>query len=441
MTAGPTRVNVDPQLGILDHDAAVALSAATPQTFASLLERVYRTESRRILATLIRLLGDFDRAEEALHEAFAVALDRWPLDGVPQNPVTWLVSVGRFKGIDHLRKNVRLGTSLDTLPARALAASSAPLDAAIEQSVPDDHLRLIFICCHPAIAPDARTALTLREVCGLTTEAIARAYVCTPAATAQRIVRAKNKIRELRLPYAVPSALELPSRLASVLEVIYLIFNEGYSASSGEALTRPDLSKEAIRLGRVMRDLLPDAETRGLLGLMLLQESRRKARTTASGELVLLGEQDRALWDKSLITEGLNLARSALGSPRVGRYALQAGIAAVHAEAATLAETHWGEMVALYDLLLEAQPSPIVELNRAVAVSMRDGPEAGLVLVDALRKSGSLGNYHLLYSTRAELCRRLGRFEAAREAYRHALTWAEQAPERRWLDKRLQELV
>jgi RNA polymerase sigma-70 factor, ECF subfamily len=408
------------------------------ETIRALLEKLYRSESGRIRATLIRLLGDFDRAEEALHEAVRAALEQWPVEGIPANPVAWLISTGRFKGIDRLRKNARADTSLDAL--RVAPEAPAPDVQDLPTSVPDDQLRLIFICCHPALPADARAALTLREVCGLTTEAIAGAFLSTPAATAQRIVRAKAKIRDDRLPYEVPSPSELPARLASVLQVIYLVFNEGYSASTGDSLTRPDLTDEAIRLGRLLLDLLPEPEVKGLVALMLLHESRRKARTAADGEMILLEQQDRSLWDRQLVAEGIALVDAAFASGRAGSYALQAAIAAVHARAATPAATDWARMVALYDLLLRIHPSPVAELNRAVAVAMRDGPAAGLTRVEALRAGGQLNDYHLLHSVRAELCRRLGKTAEARAAYAQALTLTRQQPERRFLERRLREL-
>lgn len=405
-----------------------------------IIDTVYREESRRIFATLIRLLGDFDVAEEALHDAFKVALERWPRDGVPANPRAWLVSAGRFKAIDGIRRRARF-QSMDDVPE--------PVDPASEEgaqpdpeSVQDDRLRLIFTCCHPALSPDAQVALTLREVCGLATEEIARAFL-TPAPTlAQRIVRAKAKIRDARIPYRVPEFSELPERLDAVLRVIYLVFNEGYSASSGASLTRHDLSTEAIRLERLLIDLLPDREPEpvGLLALMLLQESRRAARLSPEGDLVLLDEQDRSLWNRDQIEEGLALVQEALRSRRFGPYAVQAAIAAVHAEAPAGAETDWSEIVGLYDVLARIEPSPVVELNRAVAVAMRDGPAAGLALVDALLEQGELDGYHLAHSARAELCRRLERFAEARASYHRALALARQEPERHFLERRLCEL-
>jgi RNA polymerase sigma-70 factor, ECF subfamily len=405
----------------------------------ALLEDVYRDEGRRILATLIRLLGDFDLAEEALHDAFRAALEQWPRDGVPANPRAWLVSAGRFKAIDTLRRRSRFDASLVVL-AQQLEREDTLL-MSDEGQVEDDRLRLIFTCCHPALVPEARVALTLREVCGLTTEEIARAFLLAPATLAQRIVRAKAKIRDARIPYRVPSGPELPERLDGVLQVVYLVFNEGYAASAGEALTRPDLSGEAIRLGRLLRTLLPEPEVTGLLALMLLTESRRAARTTPEGDLVLLEDQDRSLWDREQIAEGLALVEEALGARRVGPYALQAAIASVHAAAPSVAATDWSRIVALYALLAQAAPSPIIELNRAVAVAMRDGPATGLALVDAILESGELANYHLAHAARADLLRRLGETTAARDAYERALALAQQEPERRFLQRRLDALA
>ncbi|AUG09533.1 RNA polymerase sigma factor [Pseudomonas sp. S09G 359] len=398
------------------------------------VEAIYRSESRRVLATLIRLLGDFDLAEEALHEAFFVALERWPQDGVPHNPRAWLVSTGRFKAIDRLRRQARF-TPLLLAQAEALEA----LEWSVED-VEDDRLRLIFTCCHPALAPDAQAALTLREICDLTTEEIARAFLATPTTIAQRIVRAKGKIREAKIPYQVPSLAELPERLDSVLQVVYLVFNEGYSASMGTDLTRDDLTREAIRLGRLLMALLPEPEVLGLLALMLLHEARRAARTSAGGELVLLDEQDRSLWDASLIAEGCTLVEQALTTGRFGPYCLQAAIAAVHAEAPSAGATDWAQIVGLYEVLLRQVPSPVIELNRAVALAMRDGPLAGLQRVEEILARGELLDYHLAHSARGEFCRQLGRVEEAREAYEKALSLTQQAPEKRFLEKRLAQL-
>jgi RNA polymerase sigma-70 factor, ECF subfamily len=400
---------------------------------------VYLSESRRVLATLIRLLGDFDVAEEALHDAFRAALEQWPRDGVPGNPRAWLVSAGRFKAIDGLRRRSRFDALEDRGGDASLAADD-PAAWADEESVEDDRLRLIFTCCHPALGPDAQVALTLREVCGLTTEEIAQAFL-TPAPTlAQRIVRAKAKIRGARIPYQVPTEAELPNRLDSVLRVIYLVFNEGYAASSGASLTRHDLSAEAIRLGRLLVELLPDPEAHGLLALMLLHESRRAARSSESGELILLDEQDRSLWDRDQIGEGTRLVERALASRRVGPYTIQAAIAAVHAEAATPASTDWAEIVGLYDVLARVDGSPVIELNRAVAVGMRDGAAAGLVLIDAILERGDLLDYRLAHAARAEFCRRLGKTADARTSYERALAGTRQEPERRFLERRLAEL-
>ncbi len=398
------------------------------------IEGVYRAESRRVFATLVRLLGDFDLAEEALHEAFRAALEQWPKDGLPDNPRAWLVSAGRFKAIDNIRRQARFD-ALDEEHAESLATEESGREV---DEIEDDRLRLIFTCCHPALAADAQVALTLREICGLTTEEIASAFL-TPAPTlAQRIVRAKGKIRDARIPYEVPGPKELPERLDAVLRVIYLVFNEGYSASSGSALTRADLSAEAIRIGRLLIELLPEPEAMGVLALMLLQESRRAARATASGDLILLEDQDRSLWDRRLIAEGVGLVERALASRRFGTYTLQAAIAAVHAEAPSAKATDWPQIVALYDVLLRMEPSPIVELNRAVAVAMRDGPAAGLALIDGLTKE--LDGYHLAHAARADLCRRLGRAKEARQSYQRALALARQEPERRFLERRLAEL-
>ncbi len=404
----------------------------------ALVDGVYRTDSRRVLATLIRLLGDFDLAEEALHDAFVAALETWAVAGVPASPRAWLVSTGRFKAIDSLRRRARFDRSVAEL-AEHLASVTGEPAADIEDEVADDQLRLIFTCCHPALPPDAQTALTLREVCGLTTEEIARAFLTAPPTVAQRIVRAKAKIKEARIPYQLPSLAELPARLDRVLHVLYLVFNEGYSASAGATVTRADLSAEAIRLGRLLVDLLPDPEAVGLLALMLLHESRRAARTSTTGEIVLLAEQNRSVWNRQQIAEGAALVERALATRRFGAYTLQAAIAAVHAQSPSAAGTDWDEIVGLYDILLRADPSPVVALNRASAVAMRDGPVAGLALIDAILADGRLDDYHLAHSARAELCRRLGRLDEARVAYRRALTLVKQEPERRFLEARLRE--
>ena len=404
-----------------------------------MVDEVYRAESRRVFATLIRLLGDFDLAEDALQDAFAAALVQWPRDGVPASPRAWLVSAGRFKAIDRVRRRARFDASLATLAEGLTETDGA--DAGLgDDEIADDRLRLIFTCCHPALSPEARVALTLREVCGLTTEEIAHAFLTAPATLAQRIVRAKAKIRNAAIPYRVPPPAELPDRLDTVLQVIYLVFTEGYSASSGGSLTRPDLSGEAIRLARLLLALLPEPEAVGLLALMLLHESRRAARTSPGGDLVLLEDQDRTLWDRDLIAEGTALVERALRSGRFGPYGLQAAIAAVHAEAPSVGATDWAQIVGLYDVLARVEPSPVVALNRAVAVAMRDGPAAGLALVDAVLAGGDLADYHLAHSARAELCRRLGRTAEARTAYERALALARQEPERRFLERRLAEL-
>jgi RNA polymerase sigma-70 factor (ECF subfamily) len=403
------------------------------------LEAVYRTESRHVLATLIRLLGDFDLAEEALHDAFRAALEQWPRNGVPANPCAWLVSAGRFKAIDNVRRNARF----DALDEDVRQVDGVIDDTMLwdDESVEDDHLRLIFTCSHPALAFDSQVALTLREVCGLTTEEIACAFLIAPTTVAQRVVRAKAKIRDARIPYEVPAHEDLPDRLDTVLRVIYLIFNEGYSASAGIELIRHDLSGEAIRLGRRLTALLPEeSEACGLLALMLLHDSRRAARTSANGDLILLDEQDRALWNRDQITEGLELVMRAFRSKSIGSYTLQAAIAAVHAQAPNAGETDWPEIAGLYDLLLRTNPTPVVELNRAVAIAMRDGPEAGLALIDAILERGELSDYHLAHSARADLCRRLGRIGQAEAAYRQALNLVRQEPERRFLERRLAEL-
>jgi len=401
------------------------------------VEQVYREESRRILATLIRLLGDFDLAEEALHEAFFVAVERWQRDGVPDNPRTWLVSTGRFKAIDVLRRRARFNASRPLLIAQLEALEQADWS---DEDVEDDRLRLIFTCCHPALAADSQVPLTLREVCDLTTEEIARAFLATPTTIAQRIVRAKAKIRDAKIPYQVPTLAELPERLDSVLRVIYLVFNEGYSASIGAELTREELTREAIRLGRLLMELLPEPEVMGLLALMLLHESRRPARTSADGELIVLDEQDRSLWNTELIEEGCALIERALSTRRFGPYCLQAAIAAVHAQALTAEETDWPQIVGLYDVLLAAVPSPVIELNRAAAIFKRDGPLAALQLVEEILARGELLDYYLAHSARAEFCRQLGRVEEARGAYRRALELTQQLPERRFLEGRLRAL-
>ena len=399
----------------------------------------YASESRRVLATLIRLLGDFDSAEEALHDAFRAALEQWPRDGVPSSPRAWLVSAGRFKAIDAMRRQRRFDQLDETAAAETIGAED-PAAWADRETVEDDQLRLIFTCCHPALAFEAQLALTLREVCGLTTEEIGRAFL-TPAPTiAQRIVRAKAKIRDAKIPYQVPAREELPERLDAVLRVIYLVFNEGYAASAGASLTRHDLSSEAIRLGRLLVDLLPAPEAMGLLALMLLHESRRAARSSPSGDVVLLEDQDRSLWDRGLIREGAALVTRALHAGRAGPYAIQAAIAAVHTDASTPADTDWAEVVGLYDALLALEPSPVIELNRAVAVAMRDGPEAGLAIVDGLLGRGELAEYRLAHAARADFCRRLGRIDEARVAYERALRLTKQEPERRFLERRLAEL-
>jgi len=403
------------------------------------VDAVYRSDSRRVLATLIRLLGDFDLAEDALQDAFAAAVTQWPRDGVPANPRAWLVSAGRFKAIDAVRRQARFHASLPELAERVDLGTE---DAALweDESVEDDRLRLIFTCCHPALSEDAQIALTLRTVCGLTTEEIAHAFLTRPATLAQRIVRAKAKIRDARIPYEVPTRADLPERLDAVLHVVYLVFNEGYSASSGPSLVRADLSAEAIRLGRLLVELLPDPEAIGLLALMLLHESRRAARTSPAGELVLLADQDRSLWNRDQIAEGSALVERALSSGQFGPYTLQAAISAVHAGAPSAAVTDWARIVALYDVLARAEPSPVVELNRAVAVAMRDGPEAGLALIDALLARGELEEYHLAHAARADLFRRLGRPADAAASYRKALALAQQEPERRFIEGRLREM-
>ena len=414
------------------------MSDTVEQTLAK-VDETYRSESRHVLATLIRLLHDFDLAEEALHEAFAAAVEQWPRDGIPANPRTWLVSAGRFKAIDVIRRRARYDASLGELAKNMETTTSETIDEDHE-SVEDDRLRLIFTCCHPALSPETQVPMTLREVCNLTTEEIARAFLTRPATIAQRIVRAKAKIRDARIPYEVPPPSGLQARLDNVLRVVYLVFNEGYSASSGASLTRADLSGEAIRLGRLLLELLPEPEVLGLLALMLLQESRRAARTSPDGDLILLEQQDRSLWNHAQITEGITLVERALLSRRFGPYTIQAAIAAVHAEALDAGKTDWAQIVGLYDVLIRTDPSPIIELNRAVAVGMRDGPPAGLILIENILKRGDLDNYHLAHSARAELCRRVGKIEDARVSYKRALTLAQQEPERRFLERRLAEL-
>jgi len=410
-----------------------------PARAGAMVDAVYRAESRRVFATLVRLLGDFDLAEEAMHDAFRAALEQWPRDGVPANPRAWLVSAGRFKAIDGIRRRARF-VAMDDVAEQvdALADDAAPWES---EEIEDDRLRLIFTCCHPALSPDAQVALTLREVCGLTTEEIAQAFLSTAPTLAQRIVRAKAKIRDARIPYQVPTPAELPERLDSVLRVIYLVFNEGYSASSGDSVTRVDLAGEAIRLGRLLVELLPEPEAIGLLALMLLHESRRAARTSPGGDLVLLDEQDRSLWNREQIAEGAALVGRALASRRFGPYTLQAALAAVHAEAPSADATDWSEIVGLYDVLARVDPSPVVELNRAVAVAMRDGPAAGLALIDAILARGDLQDYRLAHAARADLCRRLGETAQARASYLRALALTRQEPERRFLERRLAELA
>jgi RNA polymerase sigma-70 factor (ECF subfamily) len=407
--------------------------------FKRRIEAVYQSESRAVLATLIRLLGDFDRAEEALHDAFRAALEKWPEQGVPDNPRAWLVSAGRFRSIDQLRRQARFD-SFDPL-AHDLPAENARAADEDDPSIADDRLRLIFTCCHPAIAPDAQIGLTLREVCGLTTEQIAQAFLIPVPTLAQRIVRAKGKIRDARIPYEVPAREQLAERLETVLRVIYLVFNEGYTASSGTELMRLDLATEAIRLGRLLVGMLPEPEATGLLALMLLQDSRRAARASPSGDLILLEEQDRSLWNRAQIGEGSALVGRALSSRRFGPYSLQGAIAAVHCDATRAADTDWDEIVHLYDLLLRIEPTPIVELNRAVALAMRDGPETGLALIDGLLSRGELAEYRLAHAARADLCRRLGRAAEACDSYKRALALTQLEPERQFLQRRLAELA
>jgi RNA polymerase sigma-70 factor (ECF subfamily) len=411
------------------------MTSPAPPGAREQIDTIYRSDSRRVLATLIRLLGDFDLAEEALHDAFAAAVERWPVEGLPTNPVAWLVSTGRFKSIDRLRRRARFDASLVEVAERLSSTTPAPdMD---DEQVEDDRLRLIFTCCHPALAPDAQVALTLREVCGLTTEEIARAFLTPPPTLAQRIVRAKSKIRDANIPYQIPGRPELADRLDTVLHVIYLVFNEGYSASSGESLIRNDLSAEAIRLGRLLVELLPEPEAKGLLALMLLNDSRREARTSPDGEIILLEHQDRSRWDRALIDEGRTLVEQALRPSQVGRFALQAAIAALHADAPNADDTDWRQIVGLYGLLRLADDSPVVELNRAVAAAMVEGPSVGVRLIDAILERGELTDYYLAHSARADLCRRLGRTADARASYERALALTKQEPERRFLERRL----
>ena len=401
-----------------------------------IVDQIYHTESRQILSTLIRLLGDFDLAEEAMHEAFAIALQKWKLDGVPDNPRAWLISTARFKAIDQIRRQARFDYSLDTIND-VIAAEDPSLD---EQQIEDDPLRLIFTCCHPALAEDARLALTLREVCGMTTEEVAHAFLKKPTTIAQRIVRAKNKIREAGIPYEVPETDQLTERLQSVLQVIYLIFNEGYSASNGEQLVKHELATEAIRLGKLLKKLLPEPEVTGLLALMLLQDSRRYARVDTNGELITLEEQDRNLWDQQQIQQGCELVIQALASQRFGLFTLQAAIAAVHAEAKSFEQTDWQQIVGLYDALLQFNNSPVIRLNRAVAIAMHQGPAAGLTIIEDLLTQGELNHYHLIYAAKADLCRRINQFDTARLAYQQALALTQQAPEQLFLQRRLDQL-
>lgn len=411
----------------------------SPEHIPQLLDEIYRKESRAVLATLIRLLGDFELAEDALQDAFKTALEQWTEDRIPSNPRAWLVSTGRFKAIDRIRRQSKFDP-LQIRQVRQMEADTADPSKQIDKEIEDDVLRLIFTCCHPALALDTRTAMTLREVCNLSTEEIASAFLATPSTIAQRIVRGKAKIRETKIPFEVPQQHELPDRLAAVLQVIYLVFNEGYYASSGELVTRIDLSSEAIRLGRLMHDLLPDPEVTGLLGLMLLHESRRSARTTPAGDLILLDDQDRSLWDRDMIEEGLSLVARAFSARQPGLYSLQAAIAALHAEAKSAEVTDWAQIAGLYTLLLRINPSPVIALNRAVAIAMHNGPEAGLQQIDAILERGELKDYHLAYSARAELCRKTGRTSEARTSWERALSLAQQEPERRFIERKLREL-
>ncbi|HYC85046.1 MAG TPA: RNA polymerase sigma factor [Chryseosolibacter sp.] len=411
----------------------------SPDHIAQLLDEIYRKESRAVFATLIRLLGDFDLAEDALHDAFKTALEEWTEGSIPSNPKAWLVSTGRFKAIDRIRRQSKFDP-LHVQQVHQIEAGTADPSGQIDKEIEDDVLRLIFTCCHPALSLDTRTALTLREVCNLTTEEIARAFLATPTTIAQRIVRGKGKIRETKIPFEVPQQHELPDRLEAVLQVIYLVFNEGYYASSGESVTRVGLSSEAIRLGRLLYNLLPHSEVTGLLGLMLLHESRRSARTTPAGDLIVLEDQDRSRWDRDMIEEGLSLVELAFSSKPPGPYTLQAGIAALHAEANSPEATDWAQIAGLYTLLLRINPSPVIELNRAVAIAMSDGPEAGLRQIDAILARGELKDYHLAYSARAELCRKTGRTTEARTSWERALSLAQQDPERRFIERKLREL-
>lgn len=415
------------------------MSATDLQAIRQAVDDVYRAESRRVFATLVRLLGDFDLAEEVMHEAFAAALEQWQRDGVPANPRAWLVSTGKFKAVDAIRRRTKFDSMMEDV-AQSEEQNSEPIPGSGAHDIEDDRLRLIFTCCHPALAANVQVALTLREVCGLTTEEIARAFLTTPTTMAQRIVRGKAKIRDARIPYEVPAAADLPARIDSVLQVTYLVFNEGYAASSGETVTRLELSEEAIRLGWLLSELLPAPEVLGLLALMLLQESRRAARATADGEIILLEQQDRQLWNRNQIRQGKDLLNRALGTRRFGPYTIQAAIAAAHADAPTAAETDWGQIVALYDVLQQLTPSPIVALNRAVAVTMRDGPAAGLKLLETILGEPELAEYHLAHAAQADLYRRLGKSVEARQSYQRALEFARQEPERRFLEKRLREL-
>jgi RNA polymerase sigma-70 factor, ECF subfamily len=409
------------------------------KSVSEILDEIYTTESRKILATLIRLLGDFDIAEDAMHDAFTIAFEQWQEQGIPENPCSWLISTGRFKAIDNIRRHSRFDFSLKKLINKIDTNSINP-DERADKEIEDDELRLIFTCCHPALSPEARIALTLREVCSLTTEEIAGAFLITPSTLAQRIVRAKAKIRDANIPFEVPSRLELPQRLEAVNQVLYLVFNEGYSASYGDSLTRPDLSGEAIRLGRLMLELLPEPEVKGLLALMLLQESRRQARTSQSGDIILLEDQDRKLWNYEQIKEGISLVEQALKSHKFGSYTLQAAIAAVHAEAAKPELTDWPQIVALYDKLLELEPSPIIELNRAVAIAMHDGPKVGIQYINNILSKGDLTDYYLAYSARGELNRRLGNNSDARSDFERALSLTNQITVRRFLESRLQNM-